>query len=118
MNVDGARFLLTQLLALSPTLFVHLVAIVLGLVFLNRARLSAVLTLVAASFSLLTSITAMFLQSRLIAGVNEGALQHQDIDTSMRVIGISSSILHAVCMALFLTAIFVGRKPSAGAGAA
>ena len=27
MNVDGARFLLTQLLALSPTLFVHLVAI-------------------------------------------------------------------------------------------
>ena len=73
---------------------------------------------VAASLSLLTSITAVVLQSRLIAGVNEGALQYQDIDTSMRVIGISSSILHAVCMALFLTAIFVGRKPRAGAGAA
>lgn len=115
MNAEGLGFLGAQLLYIAPSIFVQLAAIVLAIVFLNRARLPALLALAAAATGLLTSLVVLVLQSSLISRVNDGTMRHADIEGSLRLVGLGGSLLHGACLALFVAAIFVGRKPASAA---
>lgn len=118
MNGEGLSFLGSQLLFQLPMLLVLVVAIGVSLFCLGRARLPSLLTLAAAILWALSSLVAAVVEAQLVSRATTGEMLHDEVSTAMRVLGLANSIVHAVCMALFVTAIFVSRPPKRAVAAA
>ncbi len=84
-----------------PELLVYMVAFVLSLVFMRRALLPSILTLLGIAVLVITTFAAMVLQAYLIQYRNLGW---------MTTVGIGSSCVRAIGLSLLVAAIFVGRR--------
>ncbi len=102
-------FWIQQLAYRVPALLIYLIAFVLAIVYWNRARTASLLTMLGALISGVTSIGFAVLQSVLMQSVVDGGSGAADRAQMMSALGMTSSCAHSIGLALFVTAIFVGR---------
>ncbi len=103
MSSAGTSFLISQLGYRAPSLIVYLVAVVLACVFMSRATVPSILTLVGAGIMGATAIGSAVLQAYLIGEHSSG------MPRFMPMIGVISSCISAVGLGFLVAAIFVGR---------
>lgn len=99
-----------QLAHFAPSLLVYMIAFVLAIMYWKRARTPAMLTLIAVVLSVTTSIGFSVMQTMLIQSAQENDGFGGDFGKMMSALGMTSSCAHAVALALFVAAIFVGRN--------
>jgi hypothetical protein len=109
MGEAGMAFLLSQLVYFAPVLVVYLVALVLALVFLRRARGAAILTALGAIVLAVSGVGVAVAQASLFEAQVAGDLAQADFARQMRTLGIAGTCLHAVGLGLWVAAVFVGR---------
>jgi hypothetical protein len=114
MGEAGTAFLLSQLVYFAPVLVVYLVAIILALVYLGRARGPALLTLAGVGVQIVTTVGLTVARGVLIESQQAGDLAAGDFARQMRALGIAGSCAHAVGLGLLVAAIFVGRRAARG----
>jgi hypothetical protein len=110
MGEAGTAFLLSQLVFFAPVLVVYLVAIILALVYLGRARGPALLTLAGVGVLVVTLVGAAVAQAWLIESRQTDGLTVADFAGRMRTVGIGGTCFHAAGLGLLVAAIFVGRR--------
>lgn len=110
MNGEGLGYLGSQLVFQLPTVLVLLVAIFVSVFQLGRARVPALLTLAGAITWMASSLVAAVVQAHFLSRANSGDMRHEEVGVALQAFGVANSIVHAVCMALFVIAIFVGRR--------
>src|SRR3954464_580001 len=91
MGEAGTAFLWSQLVYLAPVLVVYLVAVVLALAYLGRARGPALLTLAGVGVSLVTTLGVAMARGVLIESQQTGDLAPGDFARQMRALGIAGS---------------------------
>src|SRR4051794_227235 len=114
MGEAGTAFLWSQLVYLAPVLVVYLVAIILALVYLGRARGPALLTLAGAGVQIVATVAVNLARGVLIESQQAGDLAPGDFARQMGALGIAGSCAHAVGLGLLVAAIFVGRRSARG----
>lgn len=100
----GVSFLLSQLNYQGPAMLVYVVAGILALVFMSRAPIPSLLTLVGVGILIFTTVAMIGAQFYV---VNNRTPQ---LSNMMSVIGIISSCARAVGLGFLVAAIFVGRN--------
>jgi hypothetical protein len=103
MSQAGMSQLITQLGYNAPALFVYLIAFILALVFMGRAAIPCILTLVGVGILVLTTLGLAVVQAWLID------TRPTQFVRLMQIIGIAGSVLRAVGLGVLVAAIFVGR---------
>jgi hypothetical protein len=113
MNVAGPdmSMWLQQLVYHAPSLLVYLAAFILAIVYWNRARTAALLTMIGVLIAVATSLGYVVLQATLMQAMQQQQAGNANIAQMMSGLGITSSCSHAVALGLFVAAIFVGRNP-------
>lgn len=101
----GVNFLLEL-----PVLLVLFAGCVVGIIYLRRSTAVAVLTLCASLLYLLQAIAGLGLFSLLPRFLMEHDWEPASVITAMRVMRLLQSLAVALALALFLAAIFKGRK--------
>ena len=105
MSTAGTSFLISQLGYRAPSLLVYLGAAVLAFVFMSRATIPSVLTLVGVGIMGATAIGTAVLHAFLIDA------QSSEMFRLMPMISVISSCISAVGLGFLVAAIFVGRDP-------
>lgn len=113
MNLTAAAIMLQQLLFQAPMLLVYLVGFVLAMVYLKKARVPAILTMLATGALLLVAVATAAAQSYLIGSQMAAGGSAAQIGRWMAIMGISASVIRAVAMALLVAAVFTGRAGEA-----
>ena len=101
MNNSIVPYLISQLGYHLPAMVVYMVAFVLSLVFMRRALLPSILTLLGLAVLLFTTFASTILQAYLIQNSNYRWLS---------AVGIGGCCFHAIGLSLLVAAIFVGRR--------
>jgi predicted membrane protein len=101
MNNSIVPYMITQLGYQAPGLLVYMVAFVLSLVFMRRALLPSILTLLGIAVLVITTFALMVIQAYLIQNNNPRWL------TS---VGVGGNCIRAIGLSLLVAAIFVGRQ--------
>lgn len=107
---------MSQISYQAPTLLVCLVAFVLAVMNMSRAKVPCILALIGACLLVATAIGVAVIQGILIEGrANPG---NNAIDTTrlMSIVGIVGSCLRAVSLGFWVAAIFAGRSSDAEQG--
>ena len=104
MNNNSLPFLFLQIVYHAPMLLVYLVAFVLALVFMGRATVPSILTLLGLAVLLSTTIAMTVIPAYLIQ--SRGA----NVATMMSFVRIVGGCAHALGQSLLVAAIFVGRS--------
>ena len=113
MAAGGSMFI-SMLVSHIPMLLVYLLGMFLALAFWRRCPVPCALTLGAAALMFVVSVGQTVLYSYLLQG---GSTIAQSGRTSMMgVIGLCTTILHALGFCLLLAAVFHGRRRSDGQG--
>lgn len=99
--------MLQQIGYAGPSLLVFLLAACMAVIYLNRARLPAILTLIGAAISIVTVVGSIVIQAIVLS---DDSLSSQRA-VVMQSIGLASSVLRAAGLALIVAAVFVGRTP-------
>lgn len=103
-------YLIQQLAYSSPSLLVYLAGAILGAIFIKKYRTPAMLTLFASLILLITTVGVSSLQAYLLSARVEygwSAARHSQMLT---LVSLAGNIIRAVCLGLWLAAVFVGRK--------
>ncbi len=100
-NNSIVPYMITQLGYQVPALLVYMFAFVLSLVFMRRALLPSILTLLGIAVLVLATFVGTVIQAYLIQNNNYKWLT---------AVGIGGSCFHAIGLALLVAAIFVGRR--------
>ena len=113
MNVAGPdmSMWIQQFAYRAPSLLVYLAAFVLAIVYWNRARTAALLTMIGVLIAVATSLGYILLQATLMQAMEQQGAGGAEIGRMMSGLGMTSSCSHAVALGLFVAAIFVGRNP-------
>ena len=101
MNNSVVPFMISQLGYHVPTLLVYMVAFVLSLVFMRRALLPSILTLLGIAVLVITTFAITVIQAYLIQNNNLRWLT---------AVGVGGSCIGAIGQSLLVAAIFVGRQ--------
>jgi predicted membrane protein len=101
MNNSIVPYMITQLGYQVPALLVYMVAFVLSIVFMRRALLASILTLLGIAVLVITTFALLVAQAYLIQSRNQGW---------MTTVGIGGNCLRASGLSLLVAAIFVGRR--------
>jgi hypothetical protein len=104
MGKAGTSYLLSQLGYQAPALLVYLVAFILALVYMRRASIPCILTLVGVGILVITTLGMAVMQASLI-----DSRQVYGGD-SMGIIGLAGSYVRAAGLLFLVAAIFVGRR--------
>lgn len=102
-------YLMSQLGSQAPAFLVYLIAFVLALVYMRRATMPSILTLVGVGILVVTTIGVAVVQAWLINN-RDGA----SLSSLMGILVVASSCIRAIGLGLLVSAIFVGRRPMIG----
>ena len=109
--MDGWGSVLAQQLAYAaPALIVYLVGMVLAVIFIRKYPGPAILTLLATVILLVTTIGTALAQVYFMRLRVESGWTTARYGQMMSVVSIAGSMLRALGLALWLAAVFVGRK--------
>lgn len=108
--MDTVRNLGVNFLLDVPVLLVAFVGLVAGIIYLRRSTAVSVLTICASFLYLLQAVAGLGLFSLLPRFLMEHDWEPASVITAMRVMRLLQSLAVAVSLALFLAAIFKGRK--------
>ena len=101
--------LLSNLASAAPFMIVDLIAIIMGIVHLSRYKTPAVMALLGGLLNLLTTIAWNAVFYLLLSGDRMGD-DRGGRAMWMGVLGITSSVVHALAWGMIVIAVFVGRK--------
>ena len=111
LGAPTLTFFFSQLGSAGPVLFVYLVAGYFAIMYLERARLPSLLTLIGVIILLATFFGQSAANAYLIINRTDGSSVPQWFAT----VNIASSCLRAVGQSLLVAAIFVGRNKTPSA---
>jgi hypothetical protein len=117
MGEAGTSYLLSQLGYQAPALLVYLVAFILALVYMRRASMPCVLTLVGVGILVVTMLAVAVVQASLLDSRHADGRDPAEFARLMTIVGIAGSCVRAVGLGLLVAAIFAGRR-SVGRGRA
>jgi hypothetical protein len=110
MGQAGVSYLLSQLGFQVPALLVYAIAFVLALVFMGRAQVPSVLTLIGVAILVVATIGGAVLQAWIIDSRQASGLSDGQVGRFMGIVGFIGSCLRAVGLGLLVAAIFAGRR--------
>jgi len=110
MGKAGTSYLLSQLGFQAPALFVYLVAFILALVYMRRASIPCILTLVGVGILVITSLGMAVMQAYLIESRQVYGGDSERFALLMGSIGLAGSCVRAAGLLFLVAAIFVGRR--------
>jgi hypothetical protein len=110
MGKAGTSYLLSQLGFQAPALFVYLVAFILALVYMRRASIPCILTLVGVGILVITSLGMAVIQAYLIESRQVYGGDSERFALLMGSIGLAGSCVRAAGLLFLVAAIFVGRR--------
>ena len=108
-----SSFVIQQLAYASPALLVYLVGMVLAVIFIRKYPGAAILTLLATIILLGTTIGLTLAQAYSMRLRFESGWTPARYSQIMSVLSIAASIMRGLGLALWLAAVFVGRKSKA-----
>ena len=108
MNNNGVAHLISQIGYQAPMLLVYFVAFVLALVFMGRASLPSILTLLGVAVLVLTTFSVTVIQAYLIQ------FRGGNFAQMFGIVSIAGSCARALGHSLLVAAIFVGRRNEIG----
>lgn len=109
--IESGSFFLSQLVFYGPGVLVALLGIILASVFWKRGPGAALMTLLASVFLLVLGLVSIGLNTYFWSALVDGAWSHETYALASRILGIATSLLRAVCVALIIIAVFLGRRP-------
>jgi|GEM_PF-1127046 len=110
MGKAGTSYLLSQLGFQAPALFVYLVAFILALVYMRRASIPCILTLVGVGILVITTLGMAVMQAYLIESRQVYGGDSERFALLMGSIGLAGSCVRAAGLSFLVAAIFVGRR--------
>ena len=110
MGKAGTSYLLSQLGFRAPALFVYLVAFILALVYMRRASIPCILTLVGVGILVITTLGMAVMQAYLIESRQVYGGDSERFALLMGSIGLAGSCVRAAGLSFLVAAIFVGRR--------
>jgi hypothetical protein len=110
MGKAGTSYLLSQLGFQAPALFVYLVAFILALVYMRRASIPCILTLVGVGILVITTLGMAVTQAYLIESRQVYGGDSERFARLMGSIGLAGSYVRAAGLLFLVAAIFVGRR--------
>ena len=110
MGKAGTSYLLSQLGYQAPALLVYLVAFILALVYMRRASIPCILTLVGVGILVITTLGMAVMQASLIDSRQVYGGDSERFARLMGSIGLAGSYVRAAGLLFFVAAIFVGRR--------
>ena len=110
MGKAGTSYLLSQLGYQAPALLVYLVAFILALVYMRRASIPCILTLVGVGILVITTLGMAVMQASLIDSRQVYGGDSERFARLMGIIGLAGSYVRAAGLLFFVAAIFVGRR--------
>jgi len=110
MGKAGTSYLLSQLGYQAPALLVYLVAFILALVYMRRASIPCILTLVGVGILVITTLGMAVMQASLIDSRQVYGGDSERVARLMGIIGLAGSYVRAAGLLFLVAAIFVGRR--------
>ena len=110
MGKAGTSYLLSQLGFQAPALFVYLVAFILALVYMRRASIPCILTLVGVGILVITTLGMAVMQASLIDSRQVYGGDSERVARLMGSIALAGSYVRAAGLLFLVAAIFVGRR--------
>ena len=110
MGKVGTSYLLTQLGYQAPALLVYLVAFILALVYMRRASMPCILTLVGVGILVITTLGMAVMQASLFDSRQAYGGNSERIAQLSGSIGLAGSYVRAVGLFFLVVAIFVDRR--------
>ena len=110
MGKAGTSYLLSQLGYQAPSLLVYLVAFILALVYMRRASIPCILTLVGIGILVITTLGMAVMQASLIDSRQVYGGDSERFARLMGSIGLAGSYVRAAGLLFLVAAIFVGRR--------
>jgi hypothetical protein len=110
MGKSGMSYLLSQLGYQAPALLVYLVAFILALVYMRRASIPCILTLVGVGILVITMLGMAVMQASLIDSRQAYWGDSERVARLMGIIGLAGSYVRAAGLSFLVAAIFVGRR--------
>lgn len=107
---SATSFLLLQLAYSVPALLVYLAGLVLAIIFLRKYPASAMLILCGSVVLLITTIGLTFAQFYLFRYRLDYGWSPAAYGQVLSMVSLVANIMRALGLALWLTAVFVGRK--------
>ena len=112
----GGSMFVSMLVSHIPMLLVYLLGMFLALAFWRRCPVPCALTLGATGLMFVVSVGQTVLYSYLLNSDGGSTIAPGGRTSMMGVIGLCTTILHALGFCLLLAAVFHGRRRSAGQG--
>lgn len=103
-------FFFSRLSYQGPVIFVYLVAGYFSIMYMSRARLPSMLTLIGVIILLVTTFGVLALQFYMNLNMNLNRTDSSWLDNSFEMISYVSGFMRAVGLGLLVAAIFVGRN--------
>jgi hypothetical protein len=110
MGKAGTSYLLSQLGYQAPSLLVYLVAFILALVYMRRASIPCILTLVDVGILVITMLGMAVMQASLIDSRQVYGGDSERVARLMGSIALAGSYVRAAGLLFLVAAIFVGRR--------
>lgn len=110
MGKAGTSYLLSQLGYQAPALLVYLVAFILALVYMRRASIPCILTLVDVGILVITMLGMAVMQASLVDSRQVYGGDSERFARLMGIIGLAGSYVRAAGLLFLVAAIFVGRR--------
>ena len=110
MGKAGTSYLLSQLGYQAPSLLVYLVAFILALVYMRRASIPCILTLVDVGILVITMLGMAVMQASLVDSRQVYGGDSERFARLMGIIGLAGSYVRAAGLLFLVAAIFVGRR--------
>jgi hypothetical protein len=107
---SATSFLLQQLTYSVPALLVYVAGLVLAIIFLRKYPASAMLTLCGSVALLVTTIGLSLAQFYIFRYRLEYGWSSATYSQVLLIVSLVANIIRALGLALWLTAVFVGRK--------
>jgi len=115
MATGGSMFI-SMLVSHIPMLLVYLLGMFLALTFWRRCPVPCALTLGATGLLFVVSVGQTLLYSYLLNPDGGSTIAQSGRTSMMGVIGLGTTMLHALGFCLLLAAVFHGRRRSEGQG--
>jgi hypothetical protein len=113
MGEVGMNYLFSQLGYHAPALLVYLIAFILALVFVGRAKMPCLLTFVGVGVLVATTLGVAVYQASLLDAIHTEGRDHAEFARRMPIVGVVGSCARAVGLGFLVAAIFVGRRSAA-----
>lgn len=105
-----SSMLISQLVAMTPTVIVLIVGLILSLAFWGRWPRPAMLTFIAILLYLIATVAYPFLQNHLFASRTRNGWSMRQYTQTVTLVTSLFGLLRAVALALLVSAVFTGRS--------